>query len=176
MCRFPVMRSFPSRLLFASKRRESGMSADSPAGGPDVSARTLIPQFRDRQGGHGLSPRRPPRSELYPKCTPANSPPQTSASRKGIPCSLRDPEYNSAVPTVFRSGPYRAYFYSHEPNEPAHVHIDRDNLSAKFWLNPVALARNFGFSAVELARVQSLVAGHLNQLLEAWNGHFGVDR
>ena len=31
---------------------------------------------------------------------------------------------------------------SHEPNEPPHVHVDRDNLSAKFWLRPVALARN----------------------------------
>jgi Protein of unknown function (DUF2442)/Domain of unknown function (DUF4160) len=28
------------------------------------------------------------------------------------------------------------YFYSHEPNEPAHVHVDRDDQSAKFWLKP----------------------------------------
>ena len=38
------------------------------------------------------------------------------------------------MPTVLRTGPYRFYFYSHEPNEPPHVHIDRDDLSAKFWL------------------------------------------
>ena len=49
------------------------------------------------------------------------------------------------MPTVLRRGPYRFYFYSHEPNEPMHVHIDRDDLSAKFWLEPVDLARNFGF-------------------------------
>jgi hypothetical protein len=66
-------------------------------------------------------------------------------------------------------------FYSHEPNEPPHVHVDRDNLSAKFWLSPVALARNFGFSAVELRRVESLVEDHQLQLLEAWNGHFGLN-
>jgi hypothetical protein len=41
-------------------------------------------------------------------------------------------------------GPYRIYFYSHEPNEPPHVHVDRDDQSAKFWLDPVALARNLG--------------------------------
>jgi Domain of unknown function (DUF4160) len=75
--------------------------------------------------------------------------------------------------TVLRSGPYRFYFYSHEPNEPPHVHIDRDNLSVKFWLEPVSLARNFGFGASELRRVQSLVIEHQAQLLEAWHGYFG---
>jgi hypothetical protein len=49
------------------------------------------------------------------------------------------------MPTVLRSGPYRFYFYSHEPNEPPHIHVDRDDLSAKFWLSPVQLAGNFGF-------------------------------
>jgi hypothetical protein len=39
------------------------------------------------------------------------------------------------MPTVLRSGPYRVYFYSHESNEPAHVHIDRDQASCKFWLS-----------------------------------------
>jgi hypothetical protein len=70
------------------------------------------------------------------------------------------------VPTVLRSGPYRAYFYRHEPNESPHVHVDRDSLSAKFWLEPVSLARNFGFSATELGRVQSIVEEHQSELLE----------
>ena len=30
---------------------------------------------------------------------------------------------------IIRSGPYRIFF-SHEPNEPAHIHVDRDNLLA----------------------------------------------
>jgi hypothetical protein len=42
------------------------------------------------------------------------------------------------------------YFYSHEPNEPPHVHVDRGERSAKCWLDPVALARNLGFSPAEL--------------------------
>jgi hypothetical protein len=37
-----------------------------------------------------------------------------------------------SMPTVLRDGPYRFYFYSHEPNEPPHVHVDRDDRSAKF--------------------------------------------
>jgi hypothetical protein len=77
------------------------------------------------------------------------------------------------MPTDLRSGPYRFYFYSHEPNEPPHVHVDRDELSAKFWLDPIGLARNFGFSAREVNTVQSLVETNHKELLEAWSGHFG---
>ncbi len=78
------------------------------------------------------------------------------------------------MPTVLLSGPYRIYFYSHEPNEPPHVHVDRDNLSAKFWLNPVSLARNLGFNGRELRQVERLVRENQTALLEAWNGRFGV--
>ena len=63
-------------------------------------------------------------------------------------------------------------FYSHEPNEPPHVHIDRDDLSTKFWLNPIGLARNLGFAAHELRRIERLVTDNQIQLLEAWNGYF----
>ena len=79
------------------------------------------------------------------------------------------------MPTVLRTGPYRFYFYSHEPNEPRHVHVDRDDLSAKFWLEPVELAVNFGFSAVELRRVQSVVESNQGTFIEAWNGYFGAE-
>jgi hypothetical protein len=78
------------------------------------------------------------------------------------------------TPTVLRPGPYRVYFHSHEPNEPPHVHVDRDNQSAKFWLNPVSLAVNLGFSATELHRVHRLLQQHEEQLLEAWNAYHGT--
>ena len=77
------------------------------------------------------------------------------------------------MPTVLRIGPYRMYFYSHEPNEPLHVHIDRNDLSAKFWLRPVALARNLGFSAKELRKIERILTEHEQELMEAWYGYFG---
>jgi hypothetical protein len=76
------------------------------------------------------------------------------------------------MPTVLRNGPYRIYFVSHDLNEPPHVHVDRDDQSAKFWLAPVALARNLGFNPVELRRVQRLIAEHELQFLEIWNEYF----
>lgn len=76
------------------------------------------------------------------------------------------------MPTVLRSGPYRLYFYSHEPNEPPHVHIDRDDATCKFWIEPVALARNLGFSAKELRDIERLVIDNQQGLLEAWHEYF----
>ena len=77
------------------------------------------------------------------------------------------------MPTVLRSGPYRVYFYSHEPGEPAHIHVDRDDLSAKFWLRPLALARNLGFSPIELGRIQRILKERETLLWEKWNERFG---
>ncbi len=80
------------------------------------------------------------------------------------------------MPTVLRLGPYRFYFYSHEPNEPPHIHVDRDNLSAKFWLEPVQLARNIGFSARDLRKLEQMIVDHREELQEKWNGYFIVER
>lgn len=78
------------------------------------------------------------------------------------------------MPTVLRAGPYRFYFYGHDLiNEPPHVHVDRDELSAKFWLNPVALARNLGFSAIELRKIERIVSEHQSELLERWQKEYG---
>jgi hypothetical protein len=64
------------------------------------------------------------------------------------------------------------YFYSHEPNEPPHIHVDRDDQSAKFWLTPVALALNLGFGPAELRRIHRLVVDNRNLLLEKWHERF----
>lgn len=73
------------------------------------------------------------------------------------------------MPTVLRDGPYRFYFYSHEPNEPPHVHVDRDDATAKFWLTPVTLASSLGFKSHELTRILRLVQDHREELKNAWN-------
>ena len=62
------------------------------------------------------------------------------------------------MPIILKSGPYRVYFYSHEPNKPPHVHVDRDKASCKVWLVPVALSSSLGFSARELPEIERLVS------------------
>lgn len=76
------------------------------------------------------------------------------------------------MPTVLRIGPYRFFFYSLENNEPAHIHIQRDQDLAKYWLQPVELSWNRGFRAHELTRLRELVIEHEGLFVEAWNEHF----
>lgn len=77
-------------------------------------------------------------------------------------------------PTVFREGPYRGYFFSHEATEPPHIHVDRDDRSAKFWLDPVRLADNVGFNAKELRTIEVIVADKAARCKEAWNEFFNT--
>lgn len=77
------------------------------------------------------------------------------------------------MPTVLRINGYRFYFYSHEPNEPPHVHVDRADRSLKAWLEPVTLAKNIGFRGHEINAILALVEEHRVALLEAWHEYFG---
>jgi hypothetical protein len=79
------------------------------------------------------------------------------------------------MPTALRSGPYRVYFYSHDLNEPPHVHVDRDDRSAKFWLNPVSLARNLGFKPKELRDIDRFLVENEPLLLAAWQEQLGEE-
>jgi hypothetical protein len=76
------------------------------------------------------------------------------------------------MPTILRIGPYRFFFYSNENQEPAHIHIQRERMLAKFWLNPVALASSVRFSSTELRKLEQLVVDNRNVFLEAWNEYF----
>ena len=76
------------------------------------------------------------------------------------------------MPTVRVIGPYRFYFYSHEPNEPPHIHVDREGFSAKFWLEKISLANNLGFRQKELNTLHELVTKHRKQFLDKWHEYF----
>ena len=76
------------------------------------------------------------------------------------------------MPTVFRSGPYRFHFYSGDGGEPPHIHVERDDNEAKYWLDPVRYERSHGFSRKELRKVEKLVESNQQELLESWNEFF----
>lgn len=78
------------------------------------------------------------------------------------------------MPTVIRVEGCRIYFWSWEPNEPPHVHVDKAGASAKVWLEPVALASNAGFPARELGGVLRLVRDNHSERQRAWHDLFGT--
>ena len=76
------------------------------------------------------------------------------------------------MPTFLTIGPYRFFCYASDRDEPPHVHVERDEDEAKFWLKPIRIQGNRGFSRSEISRIQKLVEEHQEQLLAGWNDFF----
>ena len=79
------------------------------------------------------------------------------------------------MPTVFRERGFKFFFYSNEgsPREPLHIHVEKDNVEAKFWLNPtVHVAYNDGYDARVLRELQGMVEANQNRIVRAWNEYF----
>ena len=76
------------------------------------------------------------------------------------------------MPTVLRRGPYSFRFYSSDGVEPPHIHVERDNNEAKFWLDPVRLQHSGRFRRAEINRIEALIRENREYLIGAWNEHF----
>jgi hypothetical protein len=77
------------------------------------------------------------------------------------------------MPTALRVGPYRFFFYSNEFHEPPHIHVQRDQDVAKWWLEPVALADNQGFSAKELRSLHLIVTENTAYFTTSYREYHG---
>ena len=76
------------------------------------------------------------------------------------------------MPTVFLSGPYRFFFYAGDRNEPVHVHVERDDSIAKFWIEPIRLQKSRGFRSQELKRIRRIIEEKQANIVEFWNEYF----
>jgi len=64
------------------------------------------------------------------------------------------------------------FFYAGDRDEPPHIHLERDDKIAKFWLDPVRLEHSGGFGRAEIARLQRLVGENEEHLLRVWDEYF----
>ncbi|MGH7572961.1 MAG: DUF4160 domain-containing protein [Gemmatimonadota bacterium] len=55
-----------------------------------------------------------------------------------------------------------------------HVHVRREGLEAKLWVDPVRLERNRGFGEHDLNDIERLVVEHCETLRSAWRDYFGT--
>jgi len=76
------------------------------------------------------------------------------------------------MPTVLRKGELRFFFFSREPNEPPHIHVEAGDKYAKYWLGPVSAAQNFGFKEYELNRISKIVDENKVLFRRKWNEYF----
>jgi hypothetical protein len=70
-------------------------------------------------------------------------------------------------------GPYRFFFYSFDCAEPRHVHARREQRECKYWIEPIRLAANHGFSARELRIIRAYIEWHHERFVQAWEEHCG---
>ena len=76
------------------------------------------------------------------------------------------------MPTVLRIGRYRFFFFSNEGHEPIHIHVESDEQYAKFWLEPLQLARSVGYNAKEIGDIRKIVNENSELLKEKWYEYF----
>lgn len=80
------------------------------------------------------------------------------------------------MPVVFRYNGVRFFFFSNEgnPSEPIHVHAERGDAEAKFWLRPeVSVAESRGFDRRILAELAAVVLANRVMIEERWHEYFG---
>lgn len=72
------------------------------------------------------------------------------------------------MPVVLRIKGYKFWSYEADLDEPPHIHIGKERKEAKYWLNPVRLARTGRFKPVELREIERIIGDNLEFLLDAW--------
>ncbi len=76
------------------------------------------------------------------------------------------------MPTVLFAEGFRFFFFSNEGSEPPHIHVERGDGYARFWLEPVELANAVGLKTPELNRARLLVIQHRIDFREKWRECF----
>jgi hypothetical protein len=77
------------------------------------------------------------------------------------------------MPTVLRVGRYRFHFFSNEGQEASQIHVKAGSDGAKFWLEPVELAADYGFKGHEPNEIKKIIEENQTLLIEAWYEYFG---
>ena len=76
------------------------------------------------------------------------------------------------MPTVLIIRGYRFFFVALDRGEPVHIHIEKDDAYAKYWLQPVRLAKSKGFNAKELSVIRGIIDKHQKSFVKRWNEFF----
>lgn len=72
------------------------------------------------------------------------------------------------MPVILRVKGYRFWFYAADLDEPPHVHVGKGNSEAKYWIEPIAVARAGRFREHELNEIKTILIAHKDQVLAAW--------
>lgn len=75
------------------------------------------------------------------------------------------------MPTILRINGFRFFFYSNE-HLPIHIHVEKDNKTAKYNLIEITLVKSNGFNTSELKEIRKLVDSNVELFKIRWNEYF----
>jgi hypothetical protein len=73
------------------------------------------------------------------------------------------------MPVILRLKGYRIWFYEADLDEPIHVHVGKEGKQAKYWIEPVTLARTSRFRQHELNEIERILLQYSDAIIEIWN-------
>ena len=77
------------------------------------------------------------------------------------------------MPTILIVLGWRFFFYANEGNEPVHVHCQKGNAEAKYWLDidryDISEAHGYNMSPADRRTVRRIIFNHFDYLIEQWN-------
>ena len=76
------------------------------------------------------------------------------------------------MPTVLIIKGYRFFIFSNEGSELMHIHIEKAECYARFWIDPLFVAANYGFNSKELREISIIIEENENLIRDKWNEHF----
>jgi len=75
------------------------------------------------------------------------------------------------MPTILKHSGYRFFFYVND-HLPKHIHIEKNNKTAKFNLKPLQLVKSRKFNASEIKETRKLAENNIELFKQKWNEHF----
>jgi hypothetical protein len=72
----------------------------------------------------------------------------------------------------FENPCFRFFFYSSDRNEPIHVHVEKEECSAKIWIEPVRLEKSSEFTRKDINRILEIINENLEYLVRKWHEFF----
>jgi hypothetical protein len=77
------------------------------------------------------------------------------------------------MPTILLILGWRFFFYANERNEPIHIHCQKGDAEAKYWLDVLAFeaveAHAYGMSPADKRTVRSIIYQHFDYIVSEWN-------
>jgi len=80
------------------------------------------------------------------------------------------------MPTILFIYGWRLFFYSNELNEPIHIHVQKGEIQAKFWLLldeiEIEVAFSYNFTPATKREIKKIIYQHFDLIVEEWSKHF----